>query len=310
MMDSWVGNFRWTNPPARYKVKFMRKLCTAFPIVCSLFLGQSVLAGHQVDLRGIINVPGQQAAVLQIDEENWVGRTSDHFKGEMRGSSYQIEIQEVDLANEIVKTRIDGEDYTNRLPVPSRPAAAKSWIHLQNIDFQQAMDIYGVLSGRTILLHPAVARTPFSCEASWTDKVPAKTDIVVCFANSLGLRQTASLEDGDCFLQIMPISMAQTVTLGAKDLHTVETEKIEHGGIYFRDVTVEQAINVCGKLLGRERKNNETSVSGLIYFVTTKPLSKAQAVYALETLIRWNGAEIILNDDNTFSVTKIPSPPK
>ena len=231
----------------------MRKICAAFPIVCSLLLGHSALAEHQIDLRGIVNLPGQQVAFLQIDKESWAGRTGDHFKGGTRGNYYQIDVLEVDVTNEIVKTRIDGEDYTNSLPAPSRPADAKSWIYLQDIDFQKAMELDGVLSGRTILLHPAVAATPFSCEASWTGEAPAKTEIAACFAKSLGERQAASLEDGDCFLQIIPASTAQTAVLGAKDL---PVETVTRGNIDFQNVDMRQVIDIYARLLDRQLKDS------------------------------------------------------
>jgi hypothetical protein len=39
-------------------------------------------------------------------------------------------------------------------------------------------------------------------------------------------------------------------------------------------------------------------------------LSKAQVIYALETLFRWHGAKIILNADNTFGVASSSQSPK
>jgi hypothetical protein len=282
----------------------MRQLCTAFVISCSLLYRNSALAEHQIDLRGIVNVPGHQVAFLQIDKETWAGSAGDRFKGGTKGSSYQIDVLEVDLTNEVVKTRIDGEDYTNSLPIPNRPAAAKSWIHLQDIDFQKAMELDGVLSGRTILLHPDVVGTQFSCEDSWVNEVPAKNEIIACFAKSLSQRQAASLVDGDCFLQVIPASMAQTAAFGSKDL-SVET--VTSGNINFRNVDIGQVIDIYAKLLGRQRKGgNFLNKRGVrINFQSTCALSKAQVIYAFEILFRWNGVNIVLNDDNTFSVSEV-----
>ncbi len=287
----------------------MKKIYAAFLIVCSFNLSPSLSAAaeHRVDLRGIINVPGQQVgvALLQVDKETFGIEAGEHPQGWSKGKYFPIEVIDVDLTNEIVKTRIDGEEYTNSLPAPSRPAAAESWIHFQNADFRTALDVLAKLSNRTILLHPNLETAPFSCEATWTGQAPTKIEITACFAKALNQRETASLEDGDCFLQIVPASMTQTATLDAKAPPTSQTEAIQPGVIDFQNVEIGQVIKIYGKLLGRERKNRDPLPMATINFRTTRPLSKGQAIYAFETLFRWNGVKIILNDDNTFSVAKI-----
>jgi hypothetical protein len=57
-----------------------------------------------------------------------------------------------------------------------------------------------------------------------------------------------------------------------------------------------------GRLLGRQRKGGEAIRQAAIHLQANRPLTKAQVVYALETLLRWNGIIITLNDDHTFSV--------
>lgn len=294
----------------------MKSAWTAFLISVGLLCGHPALAQHQVDLHGSANVPGDQVAFLKVDKESWAAQTGDHFQGWTKGKHFPIDVLEVDLTNEIFKTRIDGVDYTNSLPRPDRPATAKSWIHLQNVDFKQAMDLYGRLCGRTILLHPYVLSEPFSCEASWADESPAKTEVIACISKALDQRNASSLEDGDCFLQIIPSALAQTATLDAKAPPTSKTEMIQRatldtkapiqpGMVDFQGVEISQALDIYGRLVGRQRKDHEPRPMATINFKTTCPLSKAQVIYAFETLFRWNGTEIVLNDDLTFSAVKI-----
>jgi hypothetical protein len=279
-----------------------------FLVAVGLMFSQCALAEHTVELRGIVNVPGDQLAFLQIDQEPWVVKAGEHFKGGTRQNSFQIEALEVDVTNGLVKMRIEDQDYTNTLPLPNRPEAARSWIHLENADFESAIGLLGHLSERTILLHPNVKPRPISCDGAWTESSPSETELTACFSKPIGEKAAALLEDGDCFLQIVPAAMAQTTVLGAKDLKA-PAEIIQSGEINFRGVDNMEAINIYGHLLGRQFKGNENGYGTLgtfPYFVTTCPLSKAQTVYAFETLLRWSGVKIVLNDDNTFSATKEP----
>jgi hypothetical protein len=266
-------------------------------------------ADHQTCLRGIVNLPGLHGAILEIDHAFYFAQTGDHFKDTRRnGEKMQIDVPELDLTNEIVKTRIDGEEYTNSLPAPSRPATATSWLHLQKADFFFVLELYQRSSDRVILLHPAVDHAVFSCDATWTNHVPSKAEISDCFAQLFKQRDAATLADGDIFLQILPTTMVPNASLRAKDLPPVAREKLQAGGIDFRGVDAREVVEIYGKLIARKRVGNEP-VMGNIFFHNSQPLSKEEVIYALETLLTWNGIKIILNDDHTFSVAKAPAPP-
>jgi hypothetical protein len=98
--------------------------------------------------------------------------------------------------------------------------------------------------------------------------------------------------------------MAQTAVLGAKDL---PVETVTSGMIDFQDVDMGQVFDIYARLLGRQRKDGNflNQRGARINLKSTCGLSKAQTIYALETLFRWNGANVVLNDDNTFSVSQI-----
>jgi hypothetical protein len=270
----------------------------AFGLVC---YSQSALAEHTVELRGIVNVPGQQLAFLQIDREPWAMKAGEHYKGGTRAKSFPIEAIEVDVTNGVVKMRVDDEDYTNSLPMPARPETAKSWIHLQNADFEFVINLLGDLSRRTILLHPMVKQAPVSCEGTWTDSTPSEAELLACFAKPFGQRDAVILDDGDCFLQLIPTDVAQSAVLGAKDLPHLKSEVIQPGSINFRGVDISEVLDIYSKLINRQMKGPLPAVRRDIKIVSTCPLSKEQTTYAFETLLRWNGVQIVTNDDNTIS---------
>lgn len=296
----------WTGLRTSRKIAPMKRPYGMLLILSGLLFGQFAQAEHTVALRGIVHVTGQDLALVQIDKESWVVSKGERFEV---GSHPSVpgELLELDLTNEIVITRVDGRDHTNSLPSPGRPPTSRSWIHLQDADFRAAMGLYALAAGRTILLHPLVATTPFSCTASWAEEAPATNEITACFVAALNQRATASLEDGNCFLQIVPATMTQSASLGSKNLPESRKEVIAAGLIDFEGVEMDQVIDIYGKLIGRQRKDPKAHFEGgaRMYLQTVCPLSKPQVIYALETLFRWNRGKITLYEDNTFSVTPL-----
>ena len=160
---------------------------------CFLFCMQ-LRAEHQVSLQGIVNIPGHQLAFLQIDHETSAVRVGEHIEGGSRGNNFEAEVLNIDKSNEVVVTRVAGDLYTNSLVASARPASAKSCIHLKNVSFREAMELYGVLTGRTILLHPSVNPDSFSCDAYWSEDSPSKANIAACFTQALEQRGIVSRE--------------------------------------------------------------------------------------------------------------------
>lgn len=285
----------------------MSRILVTLLLWCCLVFAHPALANYQTDLRGVVNIPGEQVALVQIEAETRVVKSGDHFEAGRRAPYFQVTVLEVDLTNEMVKWRIAGADYTNSLPAPNRPATAKSWIHLQDADFRKAIDLHAVLSHRTVLLHPDLKSGPFSCEAAWSEPVPTGAEIADCFAKSLTQRDAAVLEDGDHFLQILPAGLAPTAFLGSKNL-PAGASSLASGMINFENVDQSEALEIYAKLINRQRQGAIPGRANPINLRTTCPLSKAEAIYALETLFRWNGAMVVLNEDHTFSLVKTPPP--
>jgi hypothetical protein len=279
----------------------------ALLILGCLFFSHSVEAQHQTYLRGIVNVPGQQMAFLQIDRGFWAVHTGDHFEDKDRSNArFPIDVLAVDLTNEIVITRIAGDEYTNRLSTPNRPPTATGWIHMQDAEFKVMLDLYGYSSGRVILLHPDISRAAVSCEIVWTNQSPGKAEISNRLGRWFNKRNATAIEDGDAFLQIIPTSMVPTASLHAKDLaaDSPAGENMGAGTIHFEGIGVSVVVDIYGKLLSRPCKENAGAGGNIPYFTTTRPLSKAQVMYAFETLLAWSGNKIVLNADGTFSVAR------
>lgn len=236
---------------------------------------------------------------MQIDSETFLLHPGEHFQDAITGEKrFPVTVLQMDFTNESVTTLVAGKIHTNSLTASIRPATDTSWIHLQSAAFKDAMNLYGELSGRVILLHPEVNRAPVSCQINFTNPAPNKAEITAGFAEWLKVRNASVINDGDTFLQIIPTPMVSTATIGSKDL---PAENKSPGMVNFENIPLNQIINIYGQLLGRRRADMEVFQGTIPYFRTSQPLSKPQALYALKTLLAWQGVQIILNDDNTFS---------
>ena len=78
----------------------------------------------------------------------------------------------------------------------------------------------------------------------------------------------------------------------------------EIGGTHLENLELATVIQLYAQTSGRRCVGNE-QVYGLVpYLNVSQNLSKAELLYALETLCRWNDARIVLGDDNTFSIER------
>ena len=208
-------------------------------------------------------------------------------------------MREIDFHRETVQTREGGEEHTYILSHGSHSAKAGNWIRLQNAAFKDVIDLYSQLGGRTVLLHPAVERGAVSLQAEWTNHVPEKAEITFAFEEYFKQRGSSIILDGERFVQLVPSSRSQTASPRSRGLPA--GEPVFHGP-YLENVGLDDVVRMYASASGR-RRVGDTLLAGYIpYFHNTRPLSKAEALYALETLIEWNGWKIILGPDNTFSV--------
>jgi hypothetical protein len=283
---------------------FMKKLWGIFFLFCGLCCTRSDTAKPPVELKGVLVLPNNNKAVIQSGRWTYILGADEAVKG-----AVGIEVVKIDLTNVVVKTSNNDDEHTYDLRVSPPPATARSWIHLQDVDFQQAVEIFGKLTGRTMLIHPRLTHTTFTCDCNWPEKEPSTNEIAAGLADALKSQGVSVLDDGDRLLQVVPQEIASTATLGAKDLHSSGGEAVLSGEIDFQGLAVFQVLEIYGQLMGRTRKmdNEQTNLTDPVYFSTTCPLSKPEVIYAFETILRWHHLKVVLNSDNTFSVLNVPT---
>jgi hypothetical protein len=282
---------------------------------CCLRLTSSVLAQHQTYLRGVVNVPGFQVALLEIHHTLKVTnappvtirtsrlvRTSQQFEDDtIKGAHFQFEVLEIDWARETVKTREAGEEHTYSLPAPDRPASAKSWLHLHNATFNDAIDLYSELENRVLLLHPATDRAPLSLDAVWTNQVAEKAQAANAFVNCLNQRGISVVVDGAKFLRLLPSALNPAASPRSKDLPAAPAEL---GRMTLMNTKAVELAEMYATVSGRRWTGSQSLPGSVPYLNISQSLLRPEVLYVLETLLAWNDARILLGDDNTFSIAR------
>lgn len=292
----------------------MKRIHQITLILCGLLLGFSALAEHQTYLRGIVNVPGLQMALIEIQHTvakrtaappvvittSRLVRAGQQFEDDtVKGAHFQFEVLEIDFTKETVKAREAGEEHSYSLPGPNRPGTAKGWLHLQDAAFNEVIDLYSDLEKRVLLQHPAIDRAPVTLEAVWTNQSPEKAEVVGALAKCLSRRGILILPDGNRFLQLVPSALLLTTSPRSGDL---PAGPVEVGGMTLQGAV--DLVEIYGKFSGRRCRRNEGVSVSVPYVKVTQPLSKPEVLYVLETLLAWNDVTILLADDNTFSIVR------
>lgn len=300
----------------------MKRIYQVILISYGVLLGSSALAEHQTYLRGILNVPGFQVALLEIHHTlvkptnappvtittSRLVRDREQFEDEtIQGGHFEFEVLEIDLTNETIKTREAGEEHIYTLPSTARPANARGWIHLQDAPFYDVIDLYSELEKRVLLLHPAIDRAAVSLQAAWTNQPPTTAEATQALLKYLNQRDISVAVDGSRFLQVVPSDISATALPRSGDLPAAS---LEIGGITLMTNDAGELAKVYAGISERRRTGNVPVYRTDVYLKIAQPVSKPEVLYAVETLLGWYDAKIILGDDNTFKVEPTPQPRK
>ena len=278
----------------RTRSEFMKGIFQIILLCCGIFLGSSALAEHQTYLRGILNVPGFQAALLEIHhtlvkptnappviiKTSRFVRDREQFDDEtIYGGHFQFEVLEIDMTKETVKTREAGEEHIYTLPATDRPANARGWIHLQDTAFYDVIDLYSELEKRVLLLHPAINRAAVSLQVVWTNQPPATAEATHAILTYLNQRGIAVVVDGSKFLQAIPSDISTKALLRSGELpeasHVIE-------GMTLETNDAGDLARVYADYSGRHRTGIVPTYRTDLYLKSAQPLSKSEVLYAVE----------------------------
>jgi hypothetical protein len=205
-------------------------------------------------------------------------------------------------------------------------------IDFRSADLNQVLDIYAVLSQRT-LLRPAIL--PALTITLRTTSALNKDEVLYAFATVLALNGISLVEDGVRLAQVVPDYLRSEVhpsaplpqpgarlfdpkqlpSLGASATHFPLTEKerveqeLERMRLAFyefmrlpkpRDRSIARLFGLYASLAGKTAQPLKQFVGVAIWFHVSTPLSKSELIYAIETTFALNGYAVIPVDDRTI----------
>lgn len=248
-------------------------------------------------LTGIVNLPTEKVAWL--DWRPCINTPLSLVLGERQREGDLAEVIRIDPATGIVELRLawTNAPITVSLPRHGNPLeTAAGSLELVDADIDPVLGLYAECKGRTLLRWPRLPATSFSVVASTTNQAQA----ALALEKALAEKGISIIPDGEKFLMVVPESEATTVKPHASDIKPAisngsKSEPIPAGAIYFPNTDLLQVAQIYADLIGRKLAPDQPlpRPTLAIKFKNQTPLDKAECVYALETLFRWQGVKLV-----------------
>jgi hypothetical protein len=233
-------------------------------------------------------------------------REGDIFTDEqIRGAHVQIEIVRIDFANGMVQAKENGTEATyqfksgeNDEGFPVQPG-----IYFGDATLNSALDMFGMITHRTVLVHPAV----YSISAPVSIGARDKAGFTDAFEKSLKDREIASVPDGEKFEMIFPAPLGITFEPFAQSFTAPETNNSASGySLNFDNVDLRQVLNLYGNLIGRKLTQDPLPM-GAYKVQTQTPLTKAEVIHAIDVLLAFHGIKAANVGDSSFKIVSLSS---
>jgi len=300
------------------KVKWIIRFLLAAGIVAGTASAQ---AGHFTSVIGLVNLTNYQAALLVITDSppdapfatsahRWVTEGQNFDDLNPMKSGVQVEVRQIDFTNGVVRAKEGGVD-TLYLPQPTNLlGAAGTGIHLNNVSFDDALNLYAVTKGRTLLVRPDVKRPSLTVSADARTKVEAAG----IMEKALRGKGVAMVADADRFEWIVPaeatnivppaVRAARLSARGPSPANAADT--LPEGSINFEDANLPQVLGVYQALTDQKWVQNKTQpFTATISFHNQTPLTKSETLHALDVLLAWHGLKIVSADDKSFKLVTV-----
>jgi hypothetical protein len=259
-------------------------------------------AGTPTKLEGILDFPGLKVCLFGTG-----GDFSMLLREQQRDGDF--EVLKIDAPTGTVRTRSQGSSVVfNMLNCPS------SGIALQDAAIGSVLRLYGQLLDRNIL-YPELGVKTITLRAAAQDKAEAAQAI----ESALKKQGLTIVPDGKKFMLVVPPHLAGSAHPKSTEVkspaagNSAGAEKlIPRGMMDFRGVGAMQVLSIYADLAGREILNREEAgriACGQIAFLSETEMTKADALYALETLFEWAGFKVVKLGEKGCKVVSVKDPP-
>lgn len=178
-------------------------------------------------------------------------------------------------------------------------------VQLQNAGVEEVLDLYAQLVHRTVL-HGTLPVSKFSFDIPATNKT-AVTEIIVKALKEKGL---TSVLDGEKFVLVVTEAQASKVVPHSSQIKS-PGEKA-NGTLSFSSLPLSETLTVYAQLAGASGFEQTSEFACPYLFITLKTqtsMTKAEAIYALDTIFRLNGFKMVPASNNRIKAVWLSNSP-
>lgn len=281
-------------------------------VPCLLALG--LMAGatshakeYLVQLRGVVDVEGLRAALLELDytlpgpanEQRAI--TQLMHEGDVLepqvGRSPRVELLGINAPQMRITVRENGVENTYAIPSGPLSWPGTNRLALANASITDVIDLLSLLTDRIVLFHPNNQTMAPEIQCHWTNSVTTKLEAARALENAFHGRDTETVLRGNHFLILSPVAVTNEVTRAWVSPAAGGPEVAPFAA---RNPT--EAIAKYSELTGRRHTSGQSAPETWFYLRTLKPISKAEAVHAIKTVLDWGGCRVVDDKDKTFKL--------
>ncbi len=283
---------------------------------CVLWHSSAQTNPPAVRLAGIVNESVWKALLEVVETEpqlstNWLTLA----EGE-RATPQAIEVLKIDPDKQTVQASVAGNNVMLAMETSPRPGEQfVPYMQVDRVALQQVINLYAKVKNRTVLQHPALKNASITMVIGGGDAAQVCRALEAVFR----LHGIVAIPDGEKFVMLVPAELAKTATPRSNEIPVPSTATATNGMmaaglINFSGASPDNALRIDANLRGRTLVSEGGSGGGRIYLRSMTPLSKDEAVYAIETLLAWSGLRLEFPDDQTMRAVPMTadraSPPK
>ncbi len=181
------------------------------------------------------------------------------------------------------------------------------------LSLAEALELYSDLTERTVLRYPALPNAKLTLNLTTTNRAEiARAIETVAATNGITL-----VPDGEKFVLVAPESAANRLNPQAAKIPAAGTNDpaariFPRHSINWTAVRLTQALPIYAEILGQKLDSSSLPPQATyleIVFVNRTPLTRAELLYALETLFGWNGVKLVPAGDGFVKVVPVAAEP-
>jgi hypothetical protein len=264
-------------------------------------------------LVGILNVGEVQAAVLEVSERSSVQLPDRRRQVILREGQSQFGVELIALLPETgaVKIVVAGKNENQLLELKDRTslsAASSQGLGFEGADLASVLKLYAELTKRTVLRYPALPNAKLTLNLATTNRA----EIAAAIETAAASQGIVLVPDGEKFVLVAPAYAAATLDPKAASIPSGTNDLILAGSFNWAAASVTQALPIYAELLGLKLDQSALPPrmpKAEISLFNQTALTRAELSYALETLFRWNGIQLVPAADGIIKAVPVATGP-